>query len=117
MPELKPGMIVHKSKGGYYLVVVERKDDVVAYRCSLDFGSLFISEAVSFQAEDPDIDAVYDERGTHWFMPAIIVDILRGSGRHRIWKRPDPVKEMTVDEISRALGYKVKVVGSEKVDD
>ena len=117
MPELKPGMIVHTSKGCYYLVVVVRKDDVVAYRCILDFGSLFISDAVSFQADDPDIDAVYEEEGVHWFFPIVIVDILRGSERHRIWKRPDPVKEMTVDEISKALGYKVKVVGSEKADD
>lgn len=117
MPELKPGMIVHTSKDCYYLVVVGRKEDVVAYRCILSFGSLFIADAVSFQADDPDIDAVYDEGDLHWFMPAVIVDILRGSERHRIWKRPDPVKEMTVDEISKALGYKVKVVGSEKADD
>jgi hypothetical protein len=39
------------------------------------------------------------------------------SGEYVIWKNPDPVKEMTVDEISKALGYKVKVVGSEKADD
>ena len=31
--------------------------------------------------------------------------------------KPSPAKEMTVDEISKALGYKVKVVGSEKADD
>ncbi len=117
MPELKPGMIIQTSKGYYYLVVVGRKEDVVAYRCSLDFGSLFISDAVSFQADDPDIDAVYKEEDLHWFFPAVIVDILRGSERHRIWKRTAPAKEMTVDEISKALGYKVKVVGSEKADD
>ena len=117
MPELKPGMVVRTSKEYYYLVVVGRKDDVVAYRCRLDFGSLFIAEAVSFQADDPCIDAVYDEGNLHWFIPAVIVDILRGSERHRIWKRPAPVKEMTVDEISKALGYEVKVVGSEKADD
>jgi len=28
-----------------------------------------------------------------------------------IWKREEEVKEMTVDEISEALGYKVKVIG------
>jgi hypothetical protein len=117
MPKLKPGMIIQTSKGCYYLVVVGRKDDVVAYRCLLDIGRLLISDAVSFQADDPDIDAVYDEEGPHWFFPAVIADILRGSERHRIWKRPDPVKEMTVDEISKVLGYKVKVVGSEKADD
>lgn len=117
MPELKPGMIIHASKGHYYLVVVRREEDVVAHRCRLEFGSLFVSEAVSFQADDPDIDAVYEEKDTHWFFPAVIVDILRGSERHRIWKRKAPPKEMTVDEISKALGYKVKVVGSEKADD
>ena len=117
MPELKSGMIVRTRGGCFYLVVVGRKDDVVAYRCRLDFGSLFIADAVYFQADDPDIDAVYDEEGLHWFLPAVIVDILNGSERHLLWKRLDPVKEMTVDEISKALGYKVKVVGSEKADD
>jgi hypothetical protein len=29
------------------------------------------------------------------------------------WKKPEPVKEMTVDQISEALGYTVKVVGNE----
>jgi hypothetical protein len=38
----------------------------------------------------------------------------------RVWKwkePPKPVREMTVDEISKALGVKVKVVGNEKADD
>lgn len=37
----------------------------------------------------------------------------------RVWKwkePPKPVREMTVDEISKALGVKVKVVGNEKTD-
>ena len=41
----------------------------------------------------------------------------KSGDRYPIWKKPAPVKEMTVDEISKALGYKVKVVGSEKADD
>lgn len=31
-----------------------------------------------------------------------------------IWKRNEEVKELTVDEISKLLGYKVKIVGSDK---
>jgi hypothetical protein len=35
--------------------------------------------------------------------------------KHRIvWKREDDYKEMTVDEISKALGYKVKVIGDDQ---
>jgi hypothetical protein len=32
----------------------------------------------------------------------------------RVWKRENSVKEMTVDEISKALGYEVKVVGNDR---
>ena len=38
----------------------------------------------------------------------------------RVWKRkepPKPVREMTVDEISKSLGYEVKAAGNEKADD
>ncbi len=31
-----------------------------------------------------------------------------------IWKREEEVKEFTVDEVSEKLGYKVKIVGSDK---
>lgn len=31
-----------------------------------------------------------------------------------IWKREEEVKELTVDEVSEKLGYKVKIVGSDK---
>lgn len=42
----------------------------------------------------------------------------KSGDRYLIWEKPEEAtKEMTVDEISKALGYKVKVVGSEKADD
>ena len=36
------------------------------------------------------------------------------SSAELIWKRGEEVKELTVDEVSEKLGYKVKIVGSDK---
>ena len=118
MPELKPGMVVRVGFGEYYLIVSDRKSDCVAYRYAKnDSGGLLLRDVRSFEGGDPSIEAVYGDTVLKWLSPHNLAGILRGDERYRIWKRPDPVKEMTVDEISEALGYKVKVVGSEKADD
>jgi hypothetical protein len=60
------------------------------------------------------IKAVYDPGQGYGgrFHPCKMLHICQGLGEDAcIWKRED-AKEMTVDQISEALGYKVKVVGN-----
>jgi len=40
--------------------------------------------------------------------------LLLSKGAEIVWTRAEDCKEMTVDEISKALGYKVKVVGDDQ---
>lgn len=119
MPELKPGMLIQKDTGEYILVVSSKW----GYQVALEKGSVVIetqrdvpSESlivkVWYWADDPSV-ALHTGQ---------IQDILRPDGRLpyavRCWVRPKPAaKKMTVDEVSRALGYTVEIVGDEKADD
>lgn len=121
MPELKPGMIVETEgeKGSaFYLVVYQRDHDFIAFRLETKEGDLLLGVMRSITSSDSDIRAIYFCNAWKFLSVSEIAGVVGGEGKVLcVWEKPDPVKEMTVDEISKALGYKVKVVGSEKADD
>lgn len=116
---LKPGMVLCTREGAFSLWVGGPRDEVYCLE-RIDW-RIEITECVPFEEYDK-VDAVYAHPNSA--SPAVcvssLVDLMRGKDCPIVccvWKRPEPVKEMTVDEISKALGYKVKVVGNEKTDD
>lgn len=123
MPELKSGMIVRKDAPksfSQYFFLVSKRDghSFIGYRMEEGVGACFrLAAPCILSRNDKDISAVYGDLDLHYFDTEWVLKILQGSKRYLLWERPDPVREMTVDEISKVLGYKVKVVGSEKADD
>ena len=126
MPEIKPGDVIiyecypGNSKPLKMLAVGEASYGIAAG----DAGTVKISSWGSFKKEHlPKANAVY--RGTvDGMIPNIglraIADLELGcypkgvmNSAKLIWKREE-VKELTVDEVSEKLGYKVKIVGSDK---
>lgn len=129
MPETKPGMLVRSNEGFFYLCAFRSGKETVFYQLVASERGITL---VDHRAIPPDQDNAfawvediyYDERfGTDrlWLPASFIRTIVRSEGKSvpcAHWHRPkEPVvKEMTVDEIEKALGYKVKVVGNEKAD-
>lgn len=119
MPELKPGMLIQEDTGDYILVVssawgyrVALKENFVVIETQRDVPSESRIVKVWYWGDDPSV-------ALHTYQ---IREILRPGGRIpvtvRCWVRPKPAaKKMTVDEVSRALGYTVEIVGNEKADD
>lgn len=125
MSELKPGMIIKTVHGDFFLWI--GGDCKERYKLSLrtaerEFSTVALDSIATDSFSSAEVAAVFADPlpGTPAVRPSAIIALLKGedSGFARcVWKRPEPVKEMTVDEISKALGYKVKVVGNEKADD
>lgn len=111
VPELEPGDIVRIGDRFYIYIHYNR-----VYRVQDNY----VFDVHFSQPETINnmvVDAVYRKDGGLYTISEITA-ILRGSYKGKpYWKRSEPVREMTVDEISKALGYKVKVVGDEKADD
>lgn len=116
---LKPGMVIRTVGGQFFLWIggVSRE----CYRIELTPTGVCIRENIAWFRRYGEVDRVFAD--THESSPAmpLIAMILSMNGMDAStwveWKRPEPAKEMTVDEISKALGYKVKVVGNDKADD
>lgn len=122
---LKPGMVIQTVSGQFFLWIGGPRGEM--YTISLrqaerEFDAVVLEEinGDSFPPEEINAvfaDATFDAPAVR---PSVIVALLNGKDPEFVrcvWKRPEPAKEMTVDEISKALGYKVKVVGNEKADD
>lgn len=119
MPELRPGMLLRNDKGDFLLYVTP----------SISLTALSCESGVTtftWGVRTPDAERIREvwwAAGSDAAVPPGNTYCIITKGIHdprvvKHWKRPNPVREMTVDEISRALGYEVKVVGSnEKVDD
>ena len=126
--ELKPGMVLRYDKidwssestvDGYMLYLRSPGDDVFeGYDLETSGGSVLFRTSLRVRARS--VSAVYDSRDGKLFAAYAIPYIMspdRDSAeqmfRHRVtvWERTEPVREMTVNESSKALGYKVKVVG------
>lgn len=117
---LKPGMVLRTRAGSFFLWVGGPNEE--AYRLEHVNGCVALESCDSLLGWYDDVDAVYayHNRITPAVAVCSLVALMQGtydSYTCRVWERPELMKEMTVDEISKALGYKVKVVGNEKADD
>lgn len=105
--DLKTGMIVEHRDGERYMVIGDRlvsEDDcykISDYNNDLKISNLCLS--------DSDIVAVYN---VNTYVLDDISDIFADVCLTTIWRREE-VKEMTVAEIEKQLGYKVKIVDGE----
>lgn len=117
---LEPGMVLRTRKGAFFLWVGGPREE--AYCLERVKGCVALASCDSLSAEYDDVDAVYahHNRVASAVCASSLDELMQGKNdpfTRCVWKRPEPAKEMTVDEISKALGYKVKVVGNEKADD
>lgn len=102
--DLKTGMVVEYRNGDRDMVL----KDAGIFTDGEDglLMSEFSDDLIHEVDRDHTIVKVYDA-------PADFLDYINlNASRTLIWQREE-VKEMTVDEISKALGYTVKVVGGE----
>ena len=122
---LKPGMIIRTVHGDFRLWVGGGRGEM--YQLSLrnverEFNTVVLDSILTDSFFPREVAAVFADAACDApaVRPSAIIALLNGEDSEFVrcvWKRPEPVKEMTVDEISKALGYKVKVVGNEKADD
>lgn len=132
LPEIEAG-IIYESEGRLFLVGGKLPTGWIVYPlgkgCILPEPHYQASSWFQYRFACGAISRVFtDGRGfpSRWLIDEQIRAIVdddearMASTGVRVWKwkePPKPVREMTVDEISNALGYEVKVVGNEKADD
>jgi len=111
-PKLKPGMVIRTIQGNWVLIV----DRSVGYFVALVDGKIELHNLSADWSLIPEaIQEVYS-----WCTGFPEHHQLLGLLQHGktisllVWERPEDIREMTVDEISKELGYKVKVVGEQK---
>ena len=95
--EIKEGMLIVR-KDDKYLVTRNYYDELIAAN---EKGSLWFGINADCRVE---VDAIYDR-------PNLYAKTCQFSifGRKLLWKKPE-IKEMTVAEIEKELGYSIKVV-------
>lgn len=119
--DLKTGMVVETRNGEKYLVMYS-PDFGKRVFISFDGGFLDLKDYLEdltfrqpkyirkFNSHDFDIVKIYTLGET-------LFDILYDKNRLQyktIWQREE-IKEMTIDEIEKELGYRIKIVGDEDV--
>lgn len=108
MPKLKSGDVFKDVNGRWFLVVTEKEGyiiDPTNRRISMHYFLETVNPVEIYRETDGDV-----------FGANTLERIINGKpvdASWLFWKKPEPVKEMTVDQISEALGYTVKVVGNE----
>ena len=111
LPVLKAGDVVHCEDGRWVLVINSTENGIWGYLVkdkTLDRCSQYIS-----RGRIEEIYRIDDHTGI--FGDAELAELVGcRPGKWLIWKREPAVQELTVDEISKRLGYKVKVVGADK---
>ena len=125
MAEIEPGMVVKINTGTrecYCLVLIPGTPELgftghlLEFRDKSDFGACVTLEHTA-RYEYSCILEVFGNpyRATY---PTVlsaqaIQRIFRGNTEYLLWKR-QVVKEMTIDEISKKVGYPVKIVGNKE---
>ena len=118
MPEIKPGMVIHYpdlvSDNNYGIVIkVNDGASVYCYEYTENPDQELILVGAQYVVYD-DIDAIYEKVDAPLLQSSDLYDITTGHGKNfRVWKRSN-VREMTVEEIERELGYKIKVIGERR---
>ena len=108
MPELQFGDVVKYDDGPYGIVGIHD----VHFLTNKD-GIMSVTGVSRSNTDVRNIVKVFRSDSGEGFRQGELYRLYTGlAGGFVIWKKPD-VREMTVDEISKELGYKVKVVGNE----
>ena len=111
MPALKAGDVVHCEDGRWVLVINSSENGIWGYL--INDQTLTQCAVCRNQNRIEEIYRIDDD--TNIFGDDELVELVAyRPEKWRIWKRENSVKEMTVDEISKALGYEVKVVGNDR---
>lgn len=102
VPQLKDGMVVEVRNGALYLIRTNCNDLILSNELGFLYGSSYNDNLEVYGDKQFDIMTVYNSQGcslTNCFAP-----------RHLklLWKREE-VEEMTLDEICKALGKKIKI--------
>ena len=119
MPELKPGMIMRYGSNSFKLLV--NAETVSGYGLELtDTGLLELDNYVQIQLYKV-THIYYGPQGSDGLISASsIVDLLRNADLHGkhfcIWSL-DTTRRMTVAEIEKELGYKIKIVADAQCED
>lgn len=111
LPVLKAGDVVHCEDGRWVLVINSDENGIWGYLVegtTIDGCSQHLS-----RGRIEEIYRIADHTGI--FGRGELAELVNSRPeKWRVWKRENSVKEMTVDEISKALGYEVKVVGNDR---
>lgn len=102
--DLKPGMVVEMRDGNRFLLI----DNTLIGSKEWDTMNSFADDLINKLHHDCDICKVYHPKGRY------VEQLLDDKYLTLIWEREE-AKEMTVAEIEKQLGYKVKVI-SDKED-
>ena len=106
--DLKAGMLV-ESRDGELMLAMPSKEGLFFVASHIQHTLTYYDDNLLDVDGDTDLDIVkvYDIASDVGYT---LEDLLVADNRVLLWEREE-VKELTVDEISKLLGYKVKVVG------
>lgn len=105
--DIKSGYICKTRDGELFMCLrsnQEKFDKIFANQEEIIYGNCYDELDYRFY-DSKDITEVYGLVSDHYNPYRISTD-----GRPLLYKRPDP-KELTVEQISKLLGYEVKIVG------
>ena len=106
--DLKPGMLVEYRDGDLRLVMPSKEGLFIITNDSYNDLKYYDDDLLESEGEsDLDIVKVYDVANNQ---SPNLDSLLSTYNRELLWEREE-VKELTVEEISKLLGYKVRVVG------
>ena len=102
--DLKDGMVVEHRDGKRYVVLGDKLIGMHFWR-----QMKCVNDDLNDTSERLAIDKVYKTTGY------TLQNLLDDKYLYLIWERPkeEPIKEMTVEEIEKELGYKVKIIAQE----
>ena len=106
VPVLRTGDVIKDKLGRWILVMTPHEGYQLNPETSRIEFHVFLSHAIPVVIHrDPDtgVFAAYD-----------LLRIIQGKAQQYLYWKEDTVKEMTVDQISKELGYTVKVIGNGK---
>ena len=109
--KLKEGMIIECRNGDRYLLRNVRGDLILSanqswMECVYDNNFIDIAEDAKVFNGDYDIMKIYETKAY------VLKDLFDDYYLECIWERKEP-KKMTLEQISKALGYEVEVIDNE----
>jgi hypothetical protein len=105
--DLKDGMVVENRRGNRYIIL----NNKLIRRG----GSIWFSD-IKDDLTDKDLPDTYSIDKVYKSTAVDLKHLFEDNSLELIWerKKEEPVKEMTVEEIEKILGHKVKVIADEK---